>query len=242
MLENLKKEVFDANKLLPLYNLVTFSWGNVSGIDRRTGLIVIKPSDVEYDRMTPEDLVVADLSGRRIEGRYNAPVDLATHIELYNAFPAISGIAHTHSRWATIFAQMSMGIPALGTMHAEYFHGEIPCTRKLRAYEIRGDYEKETGSVIVERFKKGKLSPEEIPGILVCNHGPITWGSSPDNAVFHAAILEEVALMAWHCMALPDRYLVPMQKDLLERHFSKRHGSDALYGQDENEASALNLD
>lgn len=242
MLEALKKEVFDANKLLPKYNLVTFTWGNVSGFDRRKGLIVIKPSDVEYDKLTLEDMVVVDLSGRRVEGRYSAPADIATHIELYNAFPSIQGIAHCNSRWATIFAQMGMGIPALGTTHADYFHGEIPCTRKLRAYEIRGDYERETGAVIVERFKKGKLSQDEIPGILVCNHGPLTWGSSPINAVNNAVVLEEVAFMAWHCMALPDKYLVPMQKDLLERHYSKRHGSDAVYEQDENDDSSSNTD
>jgi L-ribulose-5-phosphate 4-epimerase len=235
MLENLKKEVFDANKLLPKYNLVTFTWGNVSGIDRKKGLIVIKPSDVEYDKLTLEDMVVTDLRGRRVEGKHAAPSDIATHIEIYNAFPTIMGITHSHSRWATIFAQMGMGIPALGTTHADYFHGEIPCTRKLRAYEIRGDYERETGAVVVERFKKGKLSYDEIPGVLVCNNGPITWGNTPLGAVYNAVVMEEVAFMAWHCMALPDKYLVPMQKDLLERHFSKKHGSDAVYGQDDNE-------
>lgn len=242
MLENLKKEVFDANKLLTKYNLVTFSLGNVSGIDRKKGLIVIKPSDVDFDRLTQEDLVVVDLNGRRVEGRYAAPTDLPTHIEIYNAFPTINGIAHTYSRWATIFAQLSMGIPALGTMHADYFHGEIPVTRKMRAYEIRGNYEKETGTVIVERFKKGKLNQDEIPGVLVCNQGPVTWGSTPGNAALNAAVLEEVAFMAWHCMALPDKYLVPMQKDLMERHFSKRHGSVAVYGQDENDYFTSNPD
>jgi len=238
MLESLKKEVFDANKLLPKYNLVTFTWGNVSGIDRKKGLIVIKPSDVEYEKLTPEDMVVVDLNGHRVEGKFSAPVDIATHIELYNAFPSINGITHSFSRWATIFAQMGMGIPALGTTHADYFHGEIPCTRKLRAYEIRGDYEKETGAVIVERFRKGKINQDEMPGVLVCNHGPLTWGNSPLSAICNAVVLEEVAFRAWHCMALPDKYLVPMQKDLLERHFSKKHGSDALYtpdGQGDNE-------
>lgn len=234
MLENLKMDVYEANKLLPKYNLVTFTWGNVSGIDREKGLIVIKPADIEYDDLTPEDLVVVDLNGRQVEGKLKPPPDLATHIELYNAFPTIMGITHSYSRWATIFSQMSMGIPALGTIHADYFHGEIPCTRKLKAYEIRGDYDRETGSVIVERFKKGKLNPEEMPGVLVCNHGPLTWGNSPANALHNAIVMEEIALMAWHCMALPDKYLVPMQKDLLERHFSKKHGADALYDQDGN--------
>ena len=232
MLEKLKKEVYEANQLLLKYNLVTFAWGNVSGIDRKNDLIVITPSGVENGSITTSNLVVVDLAGHLVEGRLEPSTDLMTHIELYNAFPLIKGIVHTHSRWATIFAQMSMGIPALGTTHADYFHGEIPCTRKLRAYEIRGDYEKETGAVIIERFKKGKINPDEMPAVLVCNHGPITWGSSPANAVTNAAILEEVALMAWHCMALPDKYLVPMQKDLLERHFSKKYGKSANYGPD----------
>lgn len=237
MLEDLKTEVFEANKLLPKYNLVTFNTGNVSGIDRRRGLLVIKPSDIDYEVLTPADMVVVDLFGRRVEGKYGVPVDVATHIELYNAFPSIMGITHTNSRWATIFAQMGMGIPALGTLHADFFHGEIPCTRKLRAYEIRGEYERETGAVIVERFKKGKLSHDEMPGVLVSNHGPITWGNNAITAVNNAVVLEEVAFRAWHCMALPDKYLVPMQKDLLERHFSKKHGFAAMYGQDENEDS-----
>jgi L-ribulose-5-phosphate 4-epimerase len=235
MLEALKREVTEANKLLPKYSLVNFTWGNVSGIDRNAGLIVIKPSDLAYETLSPEDMLVFDLKGHRVEGKYAPPTDLATHIELYQAFPSISGIVHSHSRWATIFAQMGMGIPALGTLHADYFHGEIPCTRKLRAYEIRGDYERETGAVIVERFKKGKLNYEEMPGILVCNNSPFSWGSSPANAVHNATVLEEVAFMAWHCMALPDKYLVPMQKDLLERHFSRKHGKIAHYAQDEYE-------
>lgn len=230
MLENLKKEVFDANLLLSKYNLVNFNWGNISGIDRENGLVVIKPSEVDYSTLSIEDMLVVDINGHRLEGNLPVPGDFATHIELYNAFPSIMGIAHTRSRWATIFAQMGMGIPALGTTHADYFHGEIPCTRKLRAYEIRGDYERETGAVIVERFRKGKISPEEMPAVLVCNNGPFTWGSSPSQALQNAVVLEEVAFMAWHCMALPDKYLVPMQKDLLERHFSRKHGKDANYG------------
>lgn len=232
MLENLKQAVFEANMLLPKHNLVTFTWGNVSGIDRKNGLIVIKPSGVEYDQMKPEDMVIIDFEGRKVEGTLNPSSDTPTHIELYKSFPDIHGIVHTHSRWATIFSQMGMGIPPLGTTHADYFHGEIPCTRKLRVYEIRGDYEKETGSVIVERFRKGKITPEEMPGVLVCNHGPFTWGNSPKDAVHNAVVMEEVAYMAWHCMALPDKYLVPMQKDLLERHYSRKHGENAYYGQD----------
>lgn len=232
MLENLKREVYEANLLLPQHKLVHFTWGNVSGIDRNTGLVVVKPSGVEYEQLTPEDMVVIDLNGRKVEGQLNPYPDYATHIELYHSFPSIQGIVHSHSRWATIFSQMGMGIPALGTIHAEYFHGEIPCTRKLRAYEIRGNYEKETGAVIVERFRKGKISPEEMPGVLVCNHGPFTWGDGPKDAVHNAIVMEEVALMAWHCMALPDKYLVPMQKDLLEHHYSRKHDKNATYGQD----------
>ena len=237
MLEKLKKEVLDANLLLPQYNLVNFNWGNVSGIDREKGLIVMKPSSLDYSQLSLDDMLVVDMDGRRLEGTYPVPEDFSTHIELYNAFSSIMGIAHTRSRWATIFSQMGMGIPALGTTHADYFHGEIPCTRKLRAYEIRGDYERETGAVIVERFKKGKINPEEMPGVLVCNNGPFTWGSSPLHALQNSVILEEVAFMAWHCMALPDKYLVPMQKDLLERHFSKNHGKDAIYGQEDASSS-----
>jgi len=235
MLANLKKEVYDANMLLPKYNLVSFTCGHVSGIDRKNGLIVAKPSDVEYDKMTPDDMIIVDLNGLLVEGNYNPPSDLTTHIELYKAFPSIMGITHSNSRWATIFAQMGMGIPALGTTHAGYFHGEIPCTRKLRTYEIRGDYEKEIGAIIVERFKKGKINPDEMPGILVCNHRPYTWGRSPANALHNAAMLEEVAFMAWHCMALPDKYLVPMQKDLLDRHFSNMYGKTAQLSQNDNE-------
>jgi L-ribulose-5-phosphate 4-epimerase len=237
MLEGLKRDVLEANKLLSKHNLVTFTWGYVSGIDRRKGIIIVKPQEVPYDTLTVDDMITADMNGSLIEGRYPVPIDIAAHIEIYKAFPTVNAITHTTSRWATIFSQMGMGIPALGTIHAEYFHGEIPCTRKLRAYEIRGDYDRETGAVIVERIRKGKLSYEEMPGILVCNHGPFTWGSSPAIAVHNAIVLEEVAFMAWHCMALPDKYLVPMQKDLLERHYSRKHGSNAIYGLDDTDNS-----
>lgn len=226
MLEQLKKEVYEANKLLAKYNLTTFTWGNVSGISRKHGLIVLKPDGMMAEDITQDDMVVVNMDGLEVEGRHQATPDSLTHIELYRAFPYINGIAHSHARWCTIFAQMGLGIPALGTTHADYFHGEIPCTRKLRAYEIRGDYERETGSVIAERFRKGKLDPEEMQGVLVCNHGPYTWGENTKEAVNHLVIMEEVAFMAWHCMALPDRYLVPMQKDLLERHYSRRHGKN----------------
>lgn len=226
MLENLKAEVYTANRLLAKSNPFLFPWCNVTGFDRERGLIVAKPSHLGQDRLAPEDLVVVDLNGNLVEGSFGVPSDIATHIELYNAFPKIQGIVHSYFRFATIFAQMGMGVPALGTIHADYFHGEIPCTRKLRAYEIRGNYEKATGSVIVERFKVSKLSPEEIPGVLVCNHGPFTWGARPADALSNAFVLEEVAFMAWHCLSLPDTYLVPMQKDLLERHFERKHGGE----------------
>lgn len=225
MLEQLKREVYEANLLLSKHRLSSFIWGNVSGIDRNQNLIVLKPSSMSISDIIPDDMVVVNFSEETIEGKYLPSSDAPTHIELYRSFPYIRGIAHSHARWSTIFAQMGLGIPALGTTHADYFHGEIPCTRKLRAYEIRGNYEKEVGSVIVERFRKGKINPVDVPGVLVCNHGPYTWGSSPKEAVNNSIVMEEIAFMAWHCMALPDRYLVPMQKDLLERHFSRRkHG------------------
>lgn len=232
MLEHLKQDVLEANQLLMKYNLVTFTFGHVSGIDRKEGLVVVKPSEVNSDRLTVEDLMVIDSTGQLLEGNYPIPPGTATHLELYHAFPFIKGITQTYSRWATIFAQMSLGIPPLGTLHADYFHGEIPCTRKLRAYEIKGNYEKETGVVIAERFKKGKLDPLEIPGILVCNQGPFTWGNSPLTAARNAAILEEIAFMAWHCMALPDKYLMPMQKELMERHFGSKPVSSDEVGND----------
>lgn len=232
MLENLKKEVFDAFQLLLKYNLVTFYWGNISAIDNDNRYIVVTPNGIESTLLRFEDLVVTDLKGHVIEGKHEPSIDLATHLELYKAFPSIRSIVHTHSHFATIFSQLSISIPPLGTTHADYFHGEIPCTRKLKSYEIKGNYERENGAVIVERFKKGKLSPDEIPGILVCNHAPFTWGISPEAAVTHSYVLEEVAFMAWHCMALPDKYLVPMQRDLLERHYHKN--TDFLHEKHDN--------
>ena len=173
MLETLKQEVFEANMQLPKHGLITFTWGNVSEIDREQGLIVIKPSGVEYDAMKPEDMVVVDLDGKRVEGRLNPSSDTPTHVELYKAFGNIGGVVHTHSRWATIFAQCGMGIPGYGTTHADYFYGEIPCTRRMTAEEIKGAYEKETGAVIIERF--ADLSPDDIPAVLVHSHGPFAW-------------------------------------------------------------------
>lgn len=231
MLEELKKKVYEANMLLPKHGLVTFTWGNVSGIDRATGYVVIKPSGVEYDTMKPEDMVVVDLEGNHIEGNLKPSSDTPTHIELYKAFPNIGGVVHTHSRWATTFAQSGRGIPALGTTHADYFYGEIPCTRKMTPEEIQGAYEKETGTVIIERFKKDNLNPDDIPGVVVYSHGPFTWGTDPDNAVHNAVVLEEVAFMAWHNLALSGSTISPMQQELLDKHYLRKHGKNAYYGQ-----------
>lgn len=231
MLESLKKQVYEANMALPKYGLITFTWGNVSGIDRESGYIVIKPSGVEYDVMTAEDMVVVDLNGSRIEGNLNPSSDTATHIELYKAFPGIGGIVHTHSRWATTFAQSGRGIPALGTTHADYFYGEVPCTRKMTPEEISSDYEKETGTVIIERFLQDKIQPEDVPGVVVYSHGPFTWGTNPQNAVHNAVVLEEVAFMAWHNLVLSGGTIPPMQQELLDKHYLRKHGKNAYYGQ-----------
>ncbi len=229
MLEQLKKEVFEANMLLPKYGLITFTWGNVSGVDREKGLMVIKPSGVEYDRMTAEDMVVVDLkTGKKIEGKLNPSSDTDTHVALYNAFPNIKGVVHTHSRWATTFAQAGMGIPALGTTHGDYFYGEIPCTRKMTAEEIGGKYELETGNVIIETFKD--KSPDDIPAVLVHSHGPFTWGTDPHNAVHNAVVLEELAFMAWHNIMMNPQ-ISPMQQELLDKHYLRKHGANAYYGQ-----------
>lgn len=230
MLEALKQEVYEANMLLPKYGLVTFTWGNVSGISREQGLVVIKPSGVDYEVMRPEDMVVVELaSGRRVEGELNPSSDTPTHLELYKAFPSLGGVVHTHSRWATIFAQSGKGVPALGTTHADYFYGEIPCTRKMTPEEIQTEYEKETGTVIIERFRG--LDPAAIPGVLVYSHGPFTWGNSPENAVHNAVVLEEVAMMAWHNLALSQCAIPPMQQELQDKHYLRKHGANAYYGQ-----------
>jgi len=228
MLEELKQAVLKANLELPKYGLVTFTWGNVSGIDRDKGLVVIKPSGVEYDAMQAEDMVVVDLTGKIVEGKLKPSSDTPTHVELYKAFPNLGGIVHTHSRWATIFAQAGIGIPALGTTHADSFYGEIPCTRAMTAKEIQGDYEKETGTVIIERFRH--LNPDDVPAVLVRSHGPFTWGSSPAEAVHNAVVLEEVAMMAWHVLSLRGE-IEPMQQTLLDKHFFRKHGPNAYYGQ-----------
>ena len=229
MLEELKQAVFEANLLLPKYDLVTFTWGNVSGVDREKGLMVIKPSGVEYDTMRPEDMVVVSLkTGEKVEGDLNPSSDTDTHVVLYNAFPDIGGIVHTHSRWATTFAQAGQGIEALGTTHGDYFYGEIPCTRKMTPEEIGGKYELETGNVIVETFRD--KSANDIPAVLVHSHGSFCWGTSPKNAVHNAVVLEELAFMAWHAKML-NPALPPMQQELLDKHYLRKHGANAYYGQ-----------
>ncbi len=228
MLKKLRRAVCEANCLLPEYDLVTFTWGNVSGIDRERGLVVIKPSGVPYEDMSPEDMVVVDLDGNVVEGRWKPSSDTATHLELYKTFPDCRGIVHTHSRWAAVFAQAGREIPAMGTTHADYFRGAIPCTRPMTEEEIAGEYEKETGKVIVETFRD--LPAADIPGVLVYSHGPFAWGSSPLNAVHNAVVMEEVAFMAWHSMVLnPEQGSV--QKALLDRHYLRKHGENAYYGQ-----------
>ncbi len=228
MLSELKELVCAANLRLPEHGLVTFTWGNVSGIDRARGLVVIKPSGVDYAGMTADDMVVVDLYGNVVEGRWKPSSDTATHVELYKAFPNIGGIVHTHSRWATSFAQAGIPIPAMGTTHGDYFYGDIPCTRPMTAAEIAGDYEKETGLVIVETF--ADKDPDAIPGVLVFSHGPFAWGTDPLNAVHNAVVMEEVAFMDFHALMLDPGHRT-MQQELLDKHYLRKHGKGAYYGQ-----------
>ena len=229
MLESLKEAVCRANLELPKYGMVTFNWGNVSGVNRELEAMVIKPSGVEYDHMTPEDMVVVSLTtGKILEGKWKPSSDTDTHLALYRAFPELGGIVHTHSRWATCFAQAGRGIPAYGTTHGDYFYGEIPRTRKMTPEEIAGAYELETGNVIIETFR-GK-SPKDIPAVLVHSHGPFAWGTDPHNAVHNAVVLEELAFMAFHTEALAPA-IGPMQQELLDKHYLRKHGKNAYYGQ-----------
>ncbi len=229
MLEQLKAQVFRANLLLPKHGLVTFTWGNVSGIDREQGLMVIKPSGISYDDMKAEDMVIVDLEmGKVVDGKLKPSSDTPTHLELYKAFSNVGGIVHTHSRWATSFAQAGRGIQALGTTHGDYFYGEIPCTRKMSLHEIQGEYEKETGRVIKETFQ-GR-DPDAIPAVLVYSHGPFAWGTDPMDAVHNAVVLEEVAFMNFHTMML-EPGIPPMQQELLDKHYLRKHGANAYYGQ-----------
>jgi L-ribulose-5-phosphate 4-epimerase len=229
MLERLKEQVFQANLLLPKHGLVTLTWGNVSGIDREQGLVVIKPSGVSYEYMRAEDMVVVELETGKIVGeRLKPSSDTPTHIELYKVFLNIGGIVHTHSRWATVFAQAGRAIMALGTTHADYFHGEIPCTRELTEVEIRSEYEKETGLVIKETYHD--KDPDAVPAVLVHSHGPFTWGTNPADAVRNAVVLEEVAFMNFHSVML-EPGIPPMQQGLVDKHYLRKHGPNASYGQ-----------
>ena len=227
-LERLKRDVWKANLKLPEYGLVTFTWGNVSGIDREKGLVVIKPSGVPYNVLKLEHMVVTDLLGNKVEGELKPSSDTPTHLALYNAFKDIGGVVHTHSPWATGFAQASSSVPALGTTHADYFYGDIPCTRRMTENEIKGDYEKETGNVIVEAFKG--IDPMDIPGVLVNMHGPFTWGKDAGDAVHNSVVLEEISKIALRTIMINPQ-INSMDKTLLDKHFLRKHGSCAYYGQ-----------
>ena len=227
-MQQLKQQVFDANMALPHYGLVTFTWGNVSAIDRDRGLVVIKPSGVPYETMQAEDMVVVDLQGNIVEGRYRPSSDTPTHLELYRRYPHLGGIVHTHSTHATAWAQAGLPIPALGTTHADYFFGDIPCTRALTAAEVAGEYELNTGKVIVETL--GDTNPLHTPGIVVYQHGPFSWGKDAADAVHNAVVMEEVAKMAWIACGINPR-LRHIDGYLMDKHFSRKHGPNAYYGQ-----------
>ena len=232
MLEDLKKSVCDANKELSRYGLVTFTWGNVSAMDRNSGLLVIKPSGVEYDRLTPEDMVVVDLEGRTVEGRYKPSSDTPTHVELYKAFPEIGGIVHTHSTYATGWAQAGRSIPCYGTTHADYIYGEVPCVRCLTADEIAENYEENTGHLIVREFLRMCKDPVSVPAVLCKNHGPFTWGKDAEEAVHNAVVLEEVARMAYLAETI-NHHIQSAPKELMDKHYYRKHGANAYYGQQE---------
>lgn len=230
MLEELKERVFRANLDLVRHNLVIFTWGNVSGIDREKGLVVIKPSGVDYDSMKASDMVVVDLkTSETVEGELNPSSDTPTHLILYRTYPDIGGIVHTHSTYATAWAQAGKDIPNIGTTHSDYYHNDIPCTGDMTEKEIKGDYELETGNVIVKRLNQGNINPMHTPGALVKNHGPFAWGKNPDNAVYNAVVMEQVAKMAYLSFAInPETSMNPL---LVEKHFSRKHGPNAYYGQ-----------
>lgn len=228
MLEELKKQVYEANMELPKRGLVTYTWGNVSGFDKATGYFAIKPSGVEYDDLKPEDMVIMDLDGNKIEGNYNPSSDTLTHIELYKAFPEIGGIVHTHSPWATQWAQAGRSIPSYGTTHADYFYGDIPCARSLTPEEIDEAYEKNTGLVIVETF--ADKNPKFVPGVLCTNHGPFSWGKDAAQAVHNAVVLEECAKMAYYTECINPR-VQQIPQALMDKHFLRKHGENAYYGQ-----------
>lgn len=228
MLEHLKREVYKANMMLPKYGLVTFTWGNVSAIDRESGCFVIKPSGVEYEKLTPDDMVIVNLEGRQIEGYYKPSSDTATHLELYKAFPLVGGIVHTHSSWATSWAQAGRPIPCYGTTHADYMYGEIPCVRNLTEEEITQSYEKNTGLLIAEYFRDKEYMA--MPAVLCKNHGPFSWGKDAKDAVHNAVVLEEVAKMAAQCEVI-NLHNQPAPQALQDKHYYRKHGADAYYGQ-----------
>ncbi|WED24134.1 L-ribulose-5-phosphate 4-epimerase [Vibrio sp. JC009] len=229
MYQALKQRVLDANLQLPKHGLVTFTWGNVSEIDRELGVIAIKPSGVEYDEMKVDDIVVIDLEGNRIEGEMNPSSDTPTHLELYKAYPNIGGVVHTHSRNATTWAQAGLDIPALGTTHADYFYGDVPCTRNLTRDEIASDYEKNTGLVIIEEFNNRDIDPKAVPGVVVAGHAPFSWGKNGKDAVHNAVVLEEVAVMALGTRMLNSG--VKLMQELSDKHYNRKHGANAYYGQ-----------
>ncbi len=230
MLEALKEAVLQANLELPKKNLVTYTWGNVSGIDREKGLVVIKPSGVSYEEMKASDMVVLDLQGNKVEGDMRPSSDTPTHIALYNQYPELGGVVHTHSRWATVWAQAGMSIPPLGTTHADYFYGAIPCTRRLTQEEIEGEYELNTGKVIIETFTNLGVNPVHVPGVVCYSHGPFAWGKNPDEAVHNAVVMEEVAMMALNTKLL-NPSIGDVDSYLLDKHFLRKHGANAYYGQ-----------
>ncbi|MCQ2534207.1 MAG: L-ribulose-5-phosphate 4-epimerase [Clostridia bacterium] len=230
MLEDLKQKVFEANKLLPKYGMVTFTWGNVSGVDREKKLIVIKPSGVDYETMTADDMVVVDFDGNVVEGKLRPSSDTPTHVILYNRFPNIGGVVHTHSSYATSWAQSGRSIPCYGTTHADYFYGEIPCVRTLTEQEIADDYELNTGVLIADEFEKNKVDYEAMPGVLCKNHGPFTWGKDPFEAVHNAVVLEEVAKMAYRAEVI-NKDINPAPQSLQDKHYFRKHGANAYYGQ-----------
>ena len=230
MLEELKKEVYEANMMLPKHGLVTFTWGNVSGIDREKGLFVIKPSGVDYDKLSPEDMVVMDLDGNKVEGRYKPSSDTPTHVEIYRGFPEVGGVVHTHSSWATSWAQAGRGIPCYGTTHADYMHGEIPCVRTLTQEEIDAGYEKNTGVLIVDYFKANNIDVVAMPAVLCKNHGPFAWGKDAHEAVHNAVVLDEVAKMAARCELINPKNK-PAPQELQDKHYFRKHGANAYYGQ-----------
>lgn len=231
IVEKLIRQVLEANLALPAHKLVVFTWGNVSAVDHEKGLVAIKPSGIPYAKLETRHIVVVDLDGNVVSGTYRPSSDTATHLEMYKQFSGVGGIVHTHSRWATIWAQACQDIPAMGTTHADYFYGPVPCTRQLKQDEIADAYEKNTGKVIVETFNERSLDPSAVPAVLVAGHGPFSWGKDADEAVYHAVVLEECAMMAWHAHMLNPE-IQGVDQNLLNKHYLRKHGKNAYYGQE----------